>query len=1235
MQSEQAGLLEAHHIGLPAIQRDLGVPALFDTLVVFESYPVDREALENGSQIDGMSVDGAQINDASHYPMTVLAQSDPHLSISLKYIPALIGHGRADDLGQRVLRVLRAFARAGATPVRDLHLLDADEVAGQLESWNDTSVAVGDATVTEMFARRVRETPDDIAFTDGERTVTFAEFDAMANRRARVLIAYGVGPDDLVAVAMPRSLEQVATVYGVGKAGAAYLPIDVDAPADRMTTLVAEAGVRCVVTDAGRLAAIRTLVAPVACLDLAAPGLRHISDAPIQPTETRGRVRAASLAYVLFTSGSTGRPKGVAITQRALANQVRWIAEEYRLGRDDVVLLKTPFTFDASVWEMFAPALAGARTVIAGPRAHTDATELVSLVSDHAVTVVQFVPSVLAVFAESAGPDSLDSLRTVFSGGEALPISLAQQVASTSGAQVVNLYGPTEVTVDATSAVVVAAGTTSTATTSGATDVVPIGRPVWNTRGWVLDRWLRPCVLGAVGELYLSGDQLARGYLGRADLTAERFVPSVFGPAGAQMYRTGDLARRLPDGTLDYVGRVDFQVKVRGLRIELEEIETVLAQHDSVAQSAVIAHETEGRTRLIGYVIGHGDADVDAVGVRDHAGRVLPPYMVPDVIVVLDEFPRGRSGKIARRELPLPQIEHAARRAPATESEAILCGIVADLLGADVGADDSFFDIGGDSIGAMQLVTRARSAGIRFTARDVLEKRTIAALAAVASTHGSGTAADRVDAHAGSAPLTPVIEKLLERGGDINRFVMPMVFTVPAEVTSEQIVAAMTAVVDRHDVMRSRLDIASRTLEIGAAGTVDLSAALTRIDLDSHEVPGSAAHTARLRTAVADAIDDLDPEAGAMLRLVWLAPASQGQTGRLAVVAHHLVVDAVSWRILQSDIAVAGSQVSAGHAVDLPDAGTSWIAWSAGQLAAAAGRRAELDHWVSVLDGPDPALGTRRLDLTTDRVDRLARAELVLPAEIVAPLAASLDASRATPGQEGITLADLLVAGLATAVVGWRRDRGYDVTSTLLTLEGHGREEAVVDGADLSRTVGWFTSMFPTRVDLDGLALPEIFDRPEVAEEVVARTRAAMTAHPDRGIGYGMLRHLDPEGRERLGGFADPQIVFNYIGAVPGSDVTADVDEVPWFPDMRGPELLDVHDPEALARGNRMPAQAEIDIQSLSTATPDGPVVRALVTYLDDAIDSGDLDELFEHWILALRAIADRTAGEHPDGDRS
>ena len=555
----------------------------------------------------------------------------------------------------------------------------------------------------------------------------------------------------------------------------------------------------------------------------------------------------------------------------------------------------------------------------------------------------------------------------------------------------------------------------------------------------------------------------------------------------------------------------------------------------------------------------------------------------------------------------------------------MLCRIVGELVGAEsVGADDSFFELGGDSILAMQLVSRARSAGVHFTARDVLEHRTIVALAAAVDRAGAASDMDETAAESAEplaapgdptlAPLSPAAARMIERGGDTRRFVMPMVVNLPADVTADQIAATMGAVIDTHDILRSRLDRDAEALRIGAPGSVDVHPLLRRVNLADDSRPGAPGYQDALREALFEEMDRLAPEDGVMLRLAWL-DAGPGVAGRLLIVAHHLVVDAVSWRILVADIATAGSQISAGAPVDLPDAGTTWRDWTAGQHARVADRRGELEYWTSILDGDDPDLGSRRLDLDRDRTDLLTRTSVEIPADIVEPLMSATG--------DGTTMADQLVAGLSAALVGWRRDRGIEVPSALLTLEGHGRQEDVVPGADLSRTVGWFTSMFPARIDLSGIDMAALFERPDIAREVLNRTSEAMAANPDRGIGYGMLRYLDPESTATLAALPEPQIVFNYIGTVPGGDIADEIAAAPWFPDVRGPQLGST-DSDVMARGNRMPAQAEIDIQSMATDTPDGPVVRAFVTYIADAVDPEDLDELMQHWLFALRSLAGR-----------
>nr|WP_282955894.1 non-ribosomal peptide synthetase [Rhodococcus corynebacterioides] len=1206
IQSEQADLIEHHFLGLPRIQQAVGTAGLFDTLTVFESYPIESAGIDETTDIDGMQFAGADVEDASHYPLTVLAHTDTALHVTLKYVPAILGEAHVTAIAARLARILEAVASRGSASVGEIDVLSTDERRAVLETWNDTRRDVPTTTVADLLADRVRQSPDSVAVEFAGESLTYAEFGARVARVARGLVDRGVGPDDRVGISLPRSVDLMVALAAVATAGAAYVPIDPDIPEARTRAVLDASSPRCVIAAAGTAG-----IAGVDYVDVATLADGR-SEAPVTDADRRGAVRPDSLAYVLFTSGSTGVPKGVEVTQGALVNQLLWLIDEFALDESDVVLQKMPFTFDASVWELFAPSVVGARTVVAEPDGHRDPAYMARIVADRGVTVVQFVPSVLSLFVDAAaelGPDTLRSLRTVFSGGEALTVALTERVRRVTDARVVNLYGPTEVTVDATSFDAVGVDG-SVASVAG--PAMPIGHPAWNVAARVLDHRLRPVAPGGAGELYLAGDQLARGYASRADLTSERFVADPFDGAGERLYRTGDLVRWTEDGELEFVGRVDFQVKLRGLRVELEEIESVLAGHPDVAQAAVVVHEIGAASVLAGYVVPRAGATVEAQSVTDAAARVLPGYMVPDVVTVLDSFPSTASGKTDRRALPVPELSSGTYRAPSTPTEITVAGVVAEVLGIDrVGADDSFFELGGDSIVSMQLVARARAAGVAFTAREVFELRTVSAIAAAVDARGPGSSATVADDGVGIAPLSPVAEKMVERGGDWSGFVMPLMLTLPEGVTADALTEVLSSVVERHDVLRARVDVAGHALVVPPAGEYDLASRIRRIPLATGSEPGTDGYADVLRREFDAAMARLDPERGDMLELLWFAPEDDSTAGRLLILPHHLVIDSVSWRILVTDLVTAGVAVSAGQQPVLAPVDTSWRTWSTALVRRAAERRGELDYWRSVLAADDPTLGRRRLDPTVDTADRLTRTTVVVPDEVS-------EALLAPRGAESATTAEVLVAALSVAVAAWRAERGETAAAPLLTLEGHGREEAVVPGSDLARTVGWFTTMYPARVDLSGLDPAAVVDgRAAGGDDVVARTRTSFADVPDHGIGYGMLRYLDDESGATLREFAEPQIVFNYIGRVAETGVPEELRGSAWLPDFDTPDLTDV------AR-NCMPAQAELDIQSMAETDEAGSRIKAFLSFPPDVLKEDEVNALTQKWLAALAVLAGR-----------
>ena len=639
-------------------------------------------------------------------------------------------YDRADGRGLRIDHdgnpALYDGSELAAHQARFLHILDqlttADphlplathsiatppEQALVLDEFNHTDRTLPPTTLVGPIEARAAHTPDATALVFGAVSLTYAELNSRANRLARHLRSLGARPGAVVAVSVPRSVELIVALLAVLKAGAAYLPLDPDYPTERLAYMLGDAAPVCAVTDrAGRLP--DGTGTPLVVLD----GVDLSAYPPVNPARA---LTPAHPAYVIYTSGSTGRPKGVVVPHGAIDNRLRWMQHAYGLGPGDRVLQKTPSSFDVSVWEFFWPLRQGATLVVAEPGGHKDPVYLARLIREQAVTTCHFVPSMLQVFL--AGPDAAGcrGLRRVFCSGEALPRETAHAFARTlPGVEMHNLYGPTEAAVDVTYHACVPED-------SG---LVPIGRPVWNTRLYVLDAALRPCPPGVPGELFLAGRQLADGYLGRAELTASRFVADPFGAPGERMYRTGDLARWTGQGEVEYLGRTDHQVKLRGQRIELGEIEAALTAQDGVEGACALVRED----RLVGYVTG----GAEPAAVRAALARVLPEHMVPAAVVALDAFPLSPSGKLERRELPDPVFAggESARR-PASPREEALTRLFAQVLGVErVGPDDAFFDLGGTSLLAVRLVAHVREElGAELTIGSLFEAPTPAALAA-------------------------------------------------------------------------------------------------------------------------------------------------------------------------------------------------------------------------------------------------------------------------------------------------------------------------------------------------------------------------------------------------------------------------------------------------------------------------------------------------------------------------
>ncbi len=1173
VQDEQSGLLAHQHFGLADIQRGAGLGELFDTLMVFESYPGADED-ETGAGLRGEIV---RHEDSTHYPLTWAVEPGARLKLTAEYRSDLFDAGLPERLLPAMERVLAAMVSDVDVPVGRVDILAEADLDRIVHGWNGTALSIEPSTVAGLFEDQVRRSPGATAVVSGDVTWSFAELNERANLLARALVAHGVGPEDFVALALPRSADVPLAILAVHKAGAAYLPLDPDHPADRLAAMLADARPKVILTEPELLESLpgNEIETLALCALVTEDRLAHdLTD--------RDRVRPLGPehpAYVIYTSGSTGTPKGVVVPHRGVVNLFH--SHRATLHRPAVEATGKPhlrvghawsFSFDAS-WQPQLWLLDGHAVHIVDEETRRDPGLLAAMIDRDGFDFIEVTPSFFAQMAEAGLLDGdRCPLAVIGVGGEAVPESLWRRLATLDGTEAFNLYGPTESTVDALVARI------------GDSEQPLVGRPVANTRAYVLDASLRPVPPGVTGELYLAGSGLARGYLGRTALTSERFVADPFGPAGARMYRTGDLARWTADGRLDFGGRADDQAKIRGFRVEPGEIEAVLERHDGVAQAVVLVREDRPRVKqLVAYVV----STVDRADLRRFAAETLPEYMVPAAFVTLDALPVLSNGKLDRNALPAPDYaEMAGGRAPETEREKALCALFAEVLDVpELGADDDFFALGGDSIVAMRLVSRARAAGLKITPHEVFARRTVAALAEVAESVQTD----------GSIALTPIMHALRELGGPIGGYHQAALLRTPSGMTGEQLATVLGAVVARHDMLRARLDRAADGWVLRVPGSADVL--IERVEVDDELPSLIERHAEPTRSR-------LDPDAGVMLSATWFDAGPSGP-GRLLLMIHHLAVDAVSWRILLPDLAAAWDAVAAGREPDLSSVDTSFRRWS--RVLSAQDREGELDRWKSVLGGGDPIPLDRPLDPARDVLGTVRKVSLTLPAERTAPLLSRV------PSALRATVNDVLLTGLALAVARWRRDGGQAV---LVDVEGHGREEELAGGADLSRTVGWFTSVVPVCLDLGELDLDDAFTGGPAAGVALERVRAHLGGLPDAGIGHGVLRYLDPRTGPELAEFAKPQIEFNYLGRI----------GVPEATDWSYAEEAEAAE---IGADDGMPVSHALTINALTEDRPGGPELGAHWSWPEAVLTEESVRALAEDWFAALDALIRRA--ESPD----
>jgi amino acid adenylation domain-containing protein/non-ribosomal peptide synthase protein (TIGR01720 family) len=1055
--------------------------------IVFVLQNNERVSIElPGLQLSGLG-EGPEL---AKVDLTLSATEGDHgLSLAWNYPVSLFDADTIERLAASFEVLLRAIVAAPETASGRLPVLTQEQQAQLIAGAGKSQELPPYRTLHALFEEQAAKNPEAIAVRCEDRQLTYAELNARANQLARELRDRGVGANVLVGICIERSLEMVVGLVAILKAGGAYVPLDPGYPKDRLTYMLENSGVRVVLTQ-GRLARELPIWSgqEVFALDEQWDAIAHHDTSNLG--ETSG---LRDLAYMIYTSGSTGKPKGAMNEHRGICNRLYWMQDEYELAAGDRILQKTPFSFDVSVWEFFWPLITGTTIVVAKPEGHKDGEYLARLIQDEQITTVHFVPSMLSAFLRTPNVGRCTSLKRVICSGEALPPELVKEFFrhfdadrnASRRCELHNLYGPTEAAVDVTS-------WACTPENIGAT--VPIGRAIANTQMYVLDRDLKPVPHGVPGELFIGGVQVGRGYHERPELTAEKFIADPFrAEPDARLYRTGDLARCRPDGVLEFLGRLDDQVKIRGFRIELGEIQAQLLEQPQVREALVVARGEGSDKRLVAYVVPREQSDDLALieTLKTALRQQLPDYMVPSAFVVLESFPLNANGKIDRKALPEPDWQLGSTYvAPRNEAEETLAAIWAKLLKLQrVGVEDNFFAIGGDSILSIQAVSRANQAGIAITTRQLFEHQTVAGLVANA---GRGVVLQTPqEPMTGSVSLLPIQREFLA-GAHTNHFNQSILLQTPENFDARFLREVVAALYTRHDALRL-------TFHGDTAAHVDFTGAM----LDAAAIVEE--HPENLTDRCTHYQQSFDLSTGPLFKAVYFEP------GRLLLIAHHVVVDGVSWRILLADIEQAFRQYEAGQAIALPPKTSSFQQWGEAmrEYAHSETLAAEKTYWLSQYDVRVPALPVDRVAAERPTVATTRRTRVRLDAESTQALL-----QRCAPVYR-TTINELLLSGIYLGMRRWTHASGLR-----LALEGHGREP-LFEHLDTTQTVGWFTTVFPLTLQ----------SRTDAVADVIKSVKEQYRALPNNGIGYGLLRHVTrSEATVAHAEAHPPQLVFNYLG---------------------------------------------------------------------------------------------------------
>ena len=1079
------------------IERSLSYNPLFQVMFALQNTPLTALDIP-GLRVKSMAVENVRVKfDLTLILEEIETDQGTYLEGYWEYNGDLYTAERITRLMGHFQTLLKGIVKNPQQKVGELPLLTDPEKQQILVEWNQTQVPYRDhQCIHQLFEEQVAKNPDAVAVIYEQECLTYQQLNQKANQLAHYLQSLGIKTEELVGVCVERSPLIIIGILGILKAGAAYLPLDPSYPPNRLIYMVEDSGVSVVLTQEKLANTLQLENLQKVYLDQDWPIIsQQSSDSPVSETQ------AKNLAYVIYTSGSTGKPKGVLLAHKGVCNLATQQRKIFNIKAQSRVLQFASFSFDASVWEIFMALGSGATLVMGDSDSLLPGENLLNLLKKQKITIATLPPSALAVMPT----DELPDLQSLIVAGESSSADLLKKWCQNR--HVFNAYGPTESTVCTTIALI-----------KDPQQKPPIGKPLGNFQVYILDPCLNPVPIGINGELYIGGEGLAKGYLGQPELTNSKFISNPFNDDPAsRLYKTGDIVRYLADGNIDFMGRIDHQIKIRGFRIELGEIETVLSQHPQVQEGIVIAREDElGVKRLSAYVI-PVTQQLTRQELRQFLQDKLPNYMVPAFLMLLDSFPLTPNGKVDRRALPIPEIDlHELENyiAPSTDTETILAQIWQSVLGRErISIHDNFFELGGDSIIGIQIVAKANQAGLGITPKQLFSHQTIAQLATV--TEKAPVTQIMQDLVSGQVPLTPIQQWFFEQNlPELHHFNQSVFLEVPAHLQPDLLKPAIAKLLYHHDALRLRFvhkqgqwqQYHSDDWESFGFEVMDLS-------------PMSSGEQLTTMAEISEAQQrSLNLEKGPLISVVFF---QLGDAGRLLIIIHHLVVDGVSWRIFLEDLLTSYHQLETGKPLELPLKTSSFKHWAEEiqNYAQNPEHKSYLDYW---LKQDFPSIPHLPLDYQTDiKSNTVAHARTVsftLGEEQTRLLLQDV------PQAYNTQINDVLLTALVQAFARWT---GF--CDLVIDIEGHGREN-VINSLSLSRTIGWFTSIFPVILTLKNIDHPG---------ECLKSVKEQLRQIPNRGVDYGIGYYLNPDLtiQSRLRSYPKPEISFNYLGQFTRSQI--------------------------------------------------------------------------------------------------